>query len=177
MRPGQSIRQTSVSSFVGALLGTALRRRGLGRPLALGLALVAIGGVLTMASALLDLREAAPTASRHGWPTAIAADLGEPAFGPVLVLPGRGESVSEHDLQATLARLKEGAFGVVFETVPRPVDATPAASTEAGARFVPVVSIDAARPPLRLDIMGLGVVRPGSAPVERHGGPLPEPAP
>jgi|GEM_PF-2457140 len=175
MRADGSTSQTSVGRFDAARLDTALRRRGLGRPLAAGLALVTIGGVLTMASALLDRGATAPSASRHGWPTAVAGDLADPAFAPVLVPARHAETLSDQDLEATLARLEKGDFGVVFEALP--ADAMPAASSETAIPLAPVVSIDAARPPLRLDIMGLGIVRPGSASVERQRRPMPETVP
>lgn len=169
MRPGGIISQARVWRGVVAPLGKAWQRRRLGRPLAAGLVLVLIGGAVTTARSLLELGDGTATGTARGWPTAVAGSLAEPAFSPVLVLPGAGESVRDHDLEAALARLKAGAFGVTFEALPAEPGTADAAPE---ARFAPVVLIDASLPPLRLDIMGLGVTRRGGG-----GGPLPEPAP
>ena len=167
MRPGGIISQARVWRGVVAPLGKAWRCWGLGRPLAAGLVIVLIGGAVTTARSLLELGDGTATGTARGWPTAVAGSLAEPAFSPVLVLSGPGESARDRDLEAALARLKAGAFGVTFEALPAEPGTADAAPE---ARFAPVVLIDAALPPLRLDIMGLGVAR-------QSGGPLPEPAP
>jgi hypothetical protein len=89
-----------------------------------------------------------------------------------------------------LARLKEGAFGVAFEPLvagaetgagrhAEPARPDPAATAPAAAeaRFEPVVQIDAAQPPLRLEIMGLAAVSTRATPSERQQGRMAETAP
>ena len=183
MRPGSFLERASVWRLaIGRALTAraAWRRHGLGQPLAAALALLLIGGLLTTARSLLDLGE--HRLGRHGpsWPTAVAGGLGKGELGPNLSLPWQGEPLPQGELEATLARLKDGAFGVAFEAVPvgRLAGAPPAldpASPEATGAFAPVVLIDRERPPLRIDIMGLGTTD-GSGRAE-GGGAAPVPSP
>jgi hypothetical protein len=118
--------------------------------------------------------------SRSAWPTAVAGDLAEPGFGSALVLPADREAATDREIEAALARLKGEPFGVVFEPVraaPGEADARAVDPFEGEARLAPVVEIDAARPPLRLEIMGLTVPPTRRTPSERHKGRTPETTP
>ena len=154
MRPGSSLRQAIARAAATVPVMAAWRRSSLGRPFAAVLVLALIGGAVTMARSLLDLREAG-LGGQGGWPTAVAGGLRAGEVGPTFALPRRGEALPDGELEGLLAGLKDGAFGVAFEAVPvdrRAVDPT---SPEAEGAFAPVVLIDAERPPLRIDIMGL----------------------
>ena len=172
MRAARLLQQASRLRRHQAPSGSPWWRRGLGRPLAVGLALLAIAGLTTVVRSLLDLGAAVPAAEQRGWPTAVAGSLVEPVFGPALLLPEPGGSRRDSALEADLARLKEGDFGVAFEARrggPPVADAT--------VPVAPVVLIDTARPPLRLDIMGLAADQPGRRLVERNSGAAPETTP
>ena len=154
MRPGSFLRQAIARAAATVPVMAAWRRSSLGRPFAAVLVLALIGGAVTMARSLLDLREAG-LGGQGGWPTAVAGGLRAGEVGPTFALPRRGEALPDGELEGLLAGLKDGAFGVTFEAVPvdrRAVDPT---SPEAEGTFAPVVLIDAERPPLRIDIMGL----------------------
>jgi hypothetical protein len=187
MRPGPSLRLALERAAAPLPLEAVWRRRGLGRPVAAILVLALIGGAVTMAHSLLDLPEAGFGGGQGGWPTAAAGGLRVDEVGPALALPPRGEALPAGELEALLAGLKEGAFGVAFEAVlfvqqdgdrqdgerkaidPRAIDPT---SPEAEGAFAPVVLVDAERPPLRIDIMGLSATRRGGR-VPGDAGPAP----
>ena len=180
MRPDGISRLARVSRPGSAPIGGAWRRHRLGRPLLAGLVLLAIGGALSTGRSLLDRGDGAALGSRSAWPTAVAGDLLEPAFGPALVLPAERAAATNRELDAALARLKGGPFGVVFEPVlgaPGETETGVVDPFEGEARWAPVVAIDAARPPLRLDIMGLAAPPTGETPDERRRGRMPETGP
>lgn len=165
MRPGPFLR-LAIERVAASLPSKAVwRRRGLGRPIAAILVLALIGGAVTMGRSLLDLREMTLVGAQGGWPTAVAGGLRAGEVGPAFALPRRGETLLDGELETLLAALKGGVFGVSFEAVPldrqdgdrqaldpQAIDPT---SPEAKGAFAPVVLIDAERPPLRIDIMGL----------------------
>ena len=177
MRPGPSLRLAIERAAATLPIRADWRHRGLGRPFAAVLVLALIGGAVTMARSLLDLREAGLGGGPGGWPTAVAGGLRVSEVGPGLALPRLGEALPDGELEALLAGLKDGAFGVAFEAVPvdRPVfdpRASDPGSPEAAGAFVPVVVIDAERPPLRIDIMGLNTAGRGGRP-RGDAGPAP----
>jgi hypothetical protein len=158
MRPGSSFRLAIERAAATVPIGAVWRRCGLGRPFAAVLVLALIGGAVTMARSLLDLRDAGRGSGQDGWHTAVAGGLRAGEVGPAFALPRRGEAPPDGELEGLLAGLKDGAFGVAFEAAPvdrRAIDPT---SPEAEGAFLPVVLIDAERPPLRIDIMGLTAV-------------------
>ncbi len=175
MRSGPSLRRALERAAATFKREAAWRRRGFGRPIAAILVLASVGGAVTMARSLLDLRETGFGGAQGGWPTAVAGGFQAGEVGPAFALPRRGAGLPDGELEALLTGLKDGAFGVAFEAVPidrqdgdrkaidaraidpRAVDprATDPASPEAEGAFAPVVLIDADRPPLRIDIMGL----------------------
>jgi hypothetical protein len=141
-------------------LGAAWRRFGFGRPLAAGLTLVLIAALATGGKALLGVAADGLDAAERGWPTTVAGGFGAGGFSPDDALSPAGERLSEGELEAVLTSLKQGAFGVAFAPVTAAAPGNPALSLEstapaAGSALVPVVLIDAAQPPLRIDIMGL----------------------
>lgn len=165
MRPGPSLRLALARAAATLKREAGWRRRGFGRPVAAILVLALLGGAVTMARSLLDLREAGFGGAQGGWPTAVAGGFRAGEVGPAFALPRRGAGLPDGELEALLTGLKDGAFGVAFEAVPidrqdddrkaiepRAIDPT---SPEAAGAFAPVVLIDADRPPLRIDIMGL----------------------
>jgi hypothetical protein len=120
---------------------------GCGRPLAV--LAVLLGGATLFGGALSLLGARQPTAIFFAAAEGLGGDAG------ILALPVHQPSAQpEAVLDRALAGLDSGAFGITFA---RP--ATLAADRLGGddmlAAFVPNVQIDAARPPLRVEIMGM----------------------
>jgi hypothetical protein len=178
MRSGPLSRQAAVWRQLrrsARPLGAAWRRFGFGRPLAAGLTLVLIAALATAGKALLGIAADRLDEADRGWPTTVAGGFGDGGFSPDQAFSPAGGRLSEAELEAVLTSLKEGTFGVAFAPVsaaapgraPLPLDS---GAPEAGSAVVPVVLIDAAQPPLRIEIMGL-------APAARDGATADAPAP
>ncbi len=141
-------------------LGAAWRRCGFGGPLATVLTLVLIGALAAAGKALLGIAADDRGEADRGWPTTVAGGFGDGGFSPDHALSSSGERLPEDELEAVLTSLKQGTFGVAFAPVSAAAPGRAALSLdpgapEAGSAFVPVVLIDAAHPPLRIEIKGL----------------------
>lgn len=137
---------------LGLAVSPASRRSlvSFGRPLAVAAVLTVGATLFSSAAALLGSRQSA--AVFHTAPDAAAAPTVHSVLHelPLPKLPGRGST----GFDDALASLKGGAFGLTFEPH---ASATPVSETrEAGAGSPrPGLLIDAALPPLRIEIMGL----------------------
>jgi len=149
----QSLRHGRLPLAAGFLVLRTIRE--LRRPLLAALVLVAGIAVLSTATALLGNR---------GGDASFALAL-EDARRSGATLHAVPVAVSDAGLEAALARLKAGPFGVDLR-------AGGEAAAPAGI-FAAAVLIDAARPPLQVEIMGLGLAgpRPRAAPADRAAAP------
>jgi hypothetical protein len=133
-----------------------------GRPLAVVVVLIIGASVFTSAATLLGHRHPAVifyAAAEGGSFDGLAEALNAmPLHAP--------SALHETELDTTLAVLKAGSFGVAFDR--QAIDALaagPVAPAMAAPPFRPTVMVDAALPPLRVDIMGFdGAPRANRAP-------------
>lgn len=131
-----------------------------GRPLAVA-AVFAIGAILlTSAATLLGYRQ--PTAIFYA--AAEGGSVDGLADGPSPLSLHTPSALHETALDTTLASLKRGSFGVTFDrqsidALTAASDALPVGGTATAAVARPSLLVDAALPPLRVDIMGFGAAR------------------
>jgi hypothetical protein len=149
---------TPLANFTDAIRSSGRRHlAACGRPLAVA-AVLAIGATLfTSVAALLGHRQ--PTAVFYA--AAEGGNLDALAGGPSPMPLHTPSALHETALDTTIASLKGGSFGITFDrqavdALVAEADALPAGGELAAAAARPTVLVDAALPPLRVDIMGFG---------------------